>query len=73
MKVIEVFKTTICKKREAKKVLSAIQKIDSTYKANFDLEDIDHILRIENPNGSIAIEKVTMLLQSFNHQCEILN
>lgn len=71
--MIEVFKTTISKKSEVKKVLLAIGNSNPNYKANFDLDDIDRILRIENPNGKVAIESITQIIQSLNHQCEILN
>jgi hypothetical protein len=45
--MVEVFKTDVCDNKISKMIVSAIRNKFTTYKVNFDLEDCDHILRVE--------------------------
>ncbi|MCH7403042.1 hypothetical protein ACFOUP_09995 [Belliella kenyensis] len=47
-RMVEVFATNITNIKEAKAFEGFIMKRFPTYRVNFDLEDCDHILRIEN-------------------------
>lgn len=46
--MISVFKTTISTKEKAKYATPTIDKITEIQNWNFDIEDCDHILRIES-------------------------
>lgn len=46
MQLIEIFKTDIDCPIQAKKIVEQIHNTFTTYKANFDLEDCDRILRV---------------------------
>ena len=51
--MIEVFKTNIHCPAKAQQLLDTIHAAFNSYKANFDLEDCDKILRVECSNDSI--------------------
>jgi hypothetical protein len=57
--MIEVFKTNVTEKENADSLLEQLHKVN--YKANFDLEDCDRILRIECIK-SIKIEEIISIL-----------
>ncbi len=59
--MIEVFKTNINCPDKAKQLVEAIHQAFSNYKANFDLEDCDKILRVESRNGSISTHFINWL------------
>jgi len=52
--MIEVFKTNISCPEKALQLVQQIHKSFSGYKANFDLEDCDRILRIVSSCGNIT-------------------
>ena len=54
MQLVEIFKTNINCPDEAKKIVEQIHATYTTYKANFDLDDCDKILRIVT-NENIAV------------------
>ncbi|WP_187264390.1 hypothetical protein [Pontibacter beigongshangensis] len=61
MKTVLVFKTSVTTNREARKVEPILNKLmDACEKWNFDLEDCDHILRVEavSVEASVVIEKL---------------
>jgi len=51
--MIEVFKTDINCADKAKQLVELIQQTFSGYKANFDLEDCDKVLRVVSSHGNI--------------------
>jgi len=53
MNTIEVFKTNVVKRRDAQQLLKEMTSCFPNYKINFDLEDRDKILRVENERGSV--------------------
>jgi hypothetical protein len=50
--VVEVFKTNITEKKDAKKIINALQILLPLAKINFNLDDYDNILRIEDESIS---------------------
>jgi hypothetical protein len=53
--MIEVFKTNINCPDQAKQLVEQIHKTFTSYKANFDLEDCDRVLKVVNSDGNIAL------------------
>jgi hypothetical protein len=68
--MVEVFITDIESSETAKAVIIEFEKLFPAYKANFDLEDHDKILRIESEN--IDAERVIITLNQKNIKCKIL-
>jgi len=70
MFMVEVFKTNIRKVIESR---SLIKKLLDHYPAtsiNFDLDDCDHILRVEGDD--ICPEKIISLVTDHGYYCEVL-
>jgi hypothetical protein len=72
MGTVEVFKTNVLNKRAAKVILEEIGFHQPEYKCNFDLEDCDKVLRIENARGKVDATLVFEILEKNNHQGAIL-
>ena len=70
--MIEVFKTNVKDQEQAKMLVNRIEGIFSDYKANFDLDDCDRILRINCEKGSIQSPRLIDLLKDFGCVAEIL-
>ena len=68
--MIFVFKTSVKTKMQAKKLKLHIDELLPTAKWNFDLEDIDNILRVDSQENIIL--KIINLLNIHNHSCEEL-
>jgi len=68
--MIEVFKTNVKKKSQAKEILTVLQQHFPCSKMNFDLHDCDKILRIEGEK--FVIEKVMALVKEKGYCCDIL-
>lgn len=73
MNSIEIFKTNVVRKHEAKILIDEMIVLFPGYKINFDLEDCDKILRVENTNGSVKTSSIINLLKSKHIKCEVLN
>jgi hypothetical protein len=71
MKQIEVFKTNVSRKKDAVKIIRKLTMLEPNYSANFDIQDCDHILRIES-NKKIHNDSVIALLKYNNYNCEII-
>jgi hypothetical protein len=71
--MIEVFITNIHTSGEADRLLKLIHKQLKDHRANFDLEDRDRILRVENPGGPVAGEMILSLVSSLGFKAEILD
>ncbi|MBS1951112.1 MAG: hypothetical protein OJF59_003012 [Cytophagales bacterium] len=68
--MVEVFKTNVTSKREAKLIVQKLAEEFPGHKVNFDLTDCDRILRIQ---GNPVLEnKIIGIVTSLNHKCEIL-
>jgi len=72
MKTIEVFKTNVLNKNAAKVILEEIGMHQPEYKCNFDLEDCDKVLRIENTSGRVNAKLIFEILEKNNYQGAIL-
>jgi len=69
--MVEVFKTNVTESAIAEKIMTELKLIVPMAKVNFDLEDCDHILRIElNANGNFL--KIKQHLQQAGFQCDVL-
>ena len=70
--MVEVFKTNITSERKAEQVLQLISSEFPSYKVDFDLEDCDNILRVENKNGTLKVDDIIYCLLRKEVLVEIL-
>ena len=70
--MIEVFKTNVKDQDVADKLTDHIHRNFIGYKANFDLQDCDHILRVKSVTGSIESTHIIYLLNEYGCTAEIL-
>ena len=70
--MIEVFKTNVKDRDQAGIVIDQIHKTFVHYKANFDLEDCDKILRVKSSTGLIQSSLLIDLLKDFGFDAEVL-
>lgn len=68
--MVEVFKTNVQKKGEAKTLLLKLIQLFPKNKINFDLNDCDKILRVQGKD--ISVKKIIQLLNKENYSCKIL-
>lgn len=71
--MVEVFKTNITSEHKAEETLLFLKSQFPDYKANFDLEDCDNILRIESKNGHLKTDEIIFYLSKINILVEVLN
>ena len=67
---VEVFKTNVRQKRQARVLLNILAKQFPRFKINFDLEDCDKILRVEGSN--VRHEKIAKLVTEKGYFCDVL-
>ncbi|WP_104384348.1 methyltransferase type 11 [Sphingobacterium sp. HMA12] len=70
MKRVEIFKTNVCKYRDAQQIVTTLLGLFSTYKINFDLEDDENILRIESSQSDIDASSVITQMFEWGYECE---
>jgi hypothetical protein len=70
--MIEVFKTNVENQVQANLLMNQIHQTYSDYKANFDLEDCDKILRVASSIDFICADCLINLLQAHGFQAEVL-
>ena len=70
--MVEVFKTNVKETTQANMLLHLIHSTFRNYKANFDLEDCDNILRVEYMNGAVEANCLIELLNDYGYHAEIL-
>ena len=70
--MVEVFAINVVDPALAMHVVDTIQKAFTGYKANFDLADCDHILRIQGSNGSIQTESLLHMLRKMGVDAAVL-
>lgn len=70
--MVEVFKTNISDKHWAATTLNDLQRKFQHYKANFDLEDCDRILRVESKNGDLKVMELLKFLKERDVKAEVL-
>ena len=71
--MIEVFKTNVKDREEAQMLLEQIHDRFIHYKANFDLDDCDRILRVASSNGHIQIDHLIDLVKGSGFHAEVLS
>jgi hypothetical protein len=71
--MVEVFKTNVNDSVQAHMLIGQIHKSFADYKANFDLEDCDKILRIKCASGLIHSVQVINILLSYGVKAEVLH
>ena len=71
--MVEVFKTNITKQKQAKNIIKKLHQKFPDFKINFDLEDCDNILRVENPNGPTNNWLISKLIMSIGFYIEPLS
>ena len=70
--MIEVFKTNVCHPDHANMLIEQIHRTFMEYKANFDLEDCDRILRVKSATGQVQPSLLIGLLRDYGFQAEVL-
>lgn len=70
--MIEVFKTNVTDTQIADQLIVQIHSNFVGYRANFDLDDCDRILRIENRNGTVNALAIISLLNGNSYEAEVL-
>jgi hypothetical protein len=72
MRYIEVFKTDIAEEQAALQLTQLLRHNYPGYKVNFDLEDCDHILRIESRDKSIDNQGINSICIEAGFTIEVL-
>ena len=70
--MIEVFKTNVEHRMHALMLVEQIHKTFSGYRANFDLDDCDRILRVTSVTGSVEACGLIRLLEEQGFEAEVL-
>lgn len=69
--IVEVFKTNVQEKIEAQRILRLLMARFAGSRINFDLEDCDRILRVEDE--TIDCNAIIAQLQAAGYACETLS
>jgi hypothetical protein len=72
LQMVEVFKTDVTDIDQANKLLDQIHHTFTDYKANFDCEDCDRILRVECTTGIVQSSSLIYLLRNSGFYAEVL-
>ena len=72
MERIEVFKTNVNDRAHANMIIDYIHKSYSYYRANFDLQDCDRILRVKSSAGQVHSPSLISILNEFGFKAEVL-
>lgn len=70
--MIEVFKTNVQKESQADLLVDLISLAFLDYRASFDLEDCDKVLRVASRQSEICCASIIRLLEDFGYDAEIL-
>jgi hypothetical protein len=70
--MVEVFKTNVTSDHQARQLVNLIEEYFDGYKVNFDLQDCDHILRVEGHNEELELQSLICLLKDQGVRAEIL-
>ena len=68
--MVEVFKTNVQHRELAEQLASILRGRFAFSKINFDLEDCDKILRVEDKQ--ICVETIIEILSTYGFECEVL-
>ena len=69
---VEIYKTNVNDWKHARALVRSIHQSFPTYRANFDLEDCDHILRVASDNEEIFSSQLIPLLEDLGCIAEVL-
>lgn len=69
--MVEIFKTNVTDGSQAGLVIQLLMEQWPQYQVNFDLEDCDHILRVES--AFVENEQIITFLKWKGYVCETLN
>ena len=69
--MVEVFRTNVTNNLQARNLVGVIEECFEGYKANFDLDDRDHILRIE-VSDVVNATRVISVLKDMGVSAEVL-
>lgn len=70
--MVEIFKTDVEKQSQARLLVDLICLAFSGYRASFDLEDCDNVLRVNCEGAEVCRTSVIGLLQSFGYEAAVL-
>ena len=70
--MIEVFKTDVRDRDQASRLIDRIHRTFINYKANFDLEDCDRVLRVQSSAGSVRATLLIELSKDLGINAEVL-
>jgi hypothetical protein len=70
--MIEIFRTNITKQKDADKILTKIHAAFPGFEANFDLDDCDHILRIQSRETLICQSTIISLIEALGFRGDVL-
>lgn len=70
--MVEVFKTNVRRRNIANRIIERIHKEFSQCRANFDLTDVDRILRIKCDNSMPETNAIIQLVASEGFEAEVL-
>lgn len=70
--MVEVFKTDVVKQSQARLLTDLICLAFTGYRATFDLEDCDKVLRISSECPEVCHAGIIRLLESFGYQAALL-
>lgn len=73
MNAIEIFRTNVSDSNDASFIIAMLAQQQPGCMINFDLDDCDHILRIESISEKIDIQSVIEILNKNHFKCEVLN
>ena len=71
MKQVEIFKTDVQEAARAKRVIAMLGRKHPDYLVNFDIEDVDRILRIESTTAQISSVEIESLVADLGVYCKI--
>ena len=71
--VVEVFKTNVIHPDHASMLVEQIHTVFGEYRANFDLDDCDKILRVVSHKGGIQVTDLVIFLNSLGFDAEVLS
>lgn len=71
--MVEVFQTNVRHPGHARMLVEMIQGAFDGYVANFDLEDCDHILRVQSACGMIDVSRLIRLVKDQGFHAEVLS
>jgi hypothetical protein len=71
--IVEVFKTNVKSTDVAQFAIQKLKELLPYAKINFDLDDCDHILRIEALRSEIEVDAIVHYAKKMNIQIEVLS